>query len=214
MSHRRRAAHVARTLLSRDGPRDCQAADRVTLSQAMLTRSRSLLLALGLIAWSCDEASGPPDDLTLACQRTAECREDADQETCEEELSRQYDEAAGYGCSEEYYQLVSCTATADAPCASEGPGSCETAQDTFRRCQAEAGRDDCVVIGGVGGAGGAGPSGCVISCALFSAQCTPLATEEGGTDCVCESGASSGSHFAITSCESGELEFSARSACQ
>jgi hypothetical protein len=166
------------------------------------------------MGWSCAEASGPPNDVTLACQRTVECRVETDQQACEEELSRRYDEAAGYGCSNEYYQLVSCTATADMPCASEGPGSCEAAQATFRSCQGEAGRDECVVIGSVGGAGGAGPSGCVISCALFSAQCTPLATEEGSTDCVCDSGANSGSHFAIRSCESGELEFAARGACQ
>jgi hypothetical protein len=106
----------------------------------MLTVPRCLLLGLALVGWSCVEASGPPDDLTLACQRTAECREDdGDQETCEEGLSRQYDEAAGYGCSEEYYQLVSCTATADAPCATEGPGSCEEERASFSGCQAEAG---------------------------------------------------------------------------
>jgi len=108
----------------------------------MRTWPGPLLLALGLIGWSCDEASGPPDDLALACQRTAECRQDdGDQETCEEKLSREYDEAAAYGCSQEYYELVSCTATADAPCASEGPGSCEAAQATFDGCQAQAGQD-------------------------------------------------------------------------
>jgi len=107
----------------------------------MRTWSGSLLLALGLIGWSCDEASGPPDDLVLACQRTAECRGDEDQAACEERLSSEYDEAAGYGCSQEYYELVSCTATADAPCATAGPGSCEAAQATFRSCQGEAGRD-------------------------------------------------------------------------
>ena len=170
--------------------------------------SRCLVLALGLIGWSCEEASGPPNDVALACQRTAECREDAaDQEACEEELSRQYDEASAYGCSNEYYQLVSCLATADAPCASEGPGSCEAAQATFRSCQAEVGQDECAVIGD------AGPSGCIISCVPFSARCTPLATED-GTDCVCESGANSGSHFAITSCEADDLIVTARGACQ
>ncbi|HKO91723.1 MAG TPA: hypothetical protein VJU61_11245, partial [Polyangiaceae bacterium] len=156
----------------------------------MPTWSRSLTLALGLLAGSCAEASGPPNDVSLACQRTAECREDPDQAACEEELSRQYDEAATYGCSNEYYLLVSCTATADHPCASEGPGSCEAAQATFRNCQGEAGRDECVVIGGVSGAGGAGPSGCLISCALFSAQCAPL--DEGGTGCECDSGRNAG----------------------
>jgi hypothetical protein len=106
----------------------------------MLTASQGFALTLGLILWSCEEASGPPDDLSLACQRTAECRDEEEQAACEERLSSEYDEAAGYGCSNEYYQLVSCTATADAPCALEGPGSCEAARATFDRCQAEAGQ--------------------------------------------------------------------------
>jgi hypothetical protein len=107
----------------------------------MLTLPRCLLLALALVGWSCSEASGPPDDLALACQRTAECRDDQDQQACEDELSRQYDEAASYGCSNEYYLLVSCTATADLPCASQGPGSCEEARATWSGCQAEAGQE-------------------------------------------------------------------------
>ena len=107
----------------------------------MLSLPRCLLLALALVGSACSEASGPPDDLALACQRTADCRDDADQQACEDELSRQYDEAASYGCSNVYYLLVSCTATADLPCASTGPGSCEEARSTWSGCQAEAGQE-------------------------------------------------------------------------
>jgi hypothetical protein len=188
---------------------------------------RSCWLAFALLGSSCDDANSPPDDLGRACERVTNCGEGATRaelRECEQRLTDEYDDAASYGCASAYSDWVSCLATATQVCdrivldssaqakraTPPMQQSCHEADQALQRCRGEHGRDECVVIGNVGGAGGAGPSGCVISCALFSATCQP--GTDGSQGCACDTGDKIGASFSTDSCNN--LERVARYSCQ
>ena len=204
----------------------------MTASASKLMSSRWFPAVLALLAFTCDDAGDAPDDIGSACLRQAECETaDAaadtayDERACRDRLSAEYDDASSYGCSAAYAGWVSCQATQRGNCpppiviedsAGESAGSasaddsvdpCQEPYDAFRRCQGKARRDECVVIG----SGGAG--GCLISCALFSGQCSAPARAGESSSCSCQDGEKAGGNF-MGQCGEDSLEASARGACQ
>lgn len=192
---------------------------------------RGLFVSLCLLAFTCSEAEDAPDDLTAACRRDAECAGEPStpeyERSCREGLLAEYDEASSYGCAAQHADWVSCLATTRGQCrpalavdfgtAPEGSPAtspeepeyvdpCQAQREAFRRCQGEARRDECVVLG-FGGAGG-----CNISCALFEARCdAPM--DGPSSSCSCEDGAQVGAAFTSNCGEEDGLAL-ARDACQ
>jgi hypothetical protein len=193
-------------------------------------------VVLALLAFRCDDSGSVPDDISAACARQRECAAQGGNDVtvyepneCPDRLSAEYDEASGYGCGAAYADWVSCQATQRGNCpppvaidgfagdssgadsanvdAVEDVDPCQGTYDAFRRCQGEAQRDECVVIG-FGGAGG-----CSIRCALFSGQCSAPAGAGEGSDCSCEAGDKAGGTFR-GQCGQDSLEANARNACQ
>ena len=179
---------------------------------------------LALLAFTCDDASDAPDDISVVCQRQARCQDTSDgpsefdEGECRDQLSAGYDEASGYGCSATYTDWIKCQATEPVDCppapqgnliehSSESANPCQGAYDAFRRCQAKANRDECVVVT----AGGAG--GCLISCTLFTGDCSAPASTSEDSSCVCQAGEKVGGTFSGR-CGADSLETSARGACQ
>lgn len=120
---------------------------------------------LALLAFSCDDAAGPPDDISGACERQRECAAENgegassyDREQCPDRLSAEYDQASSYGCGAAYADWVSCQATQRGHCplpivmdessggdaanagADESMDPCQSARDALELCQSEAER--------------------------------------------------------------------------
>src|SRR3954467_1042339 len=79
---------------------------------------------LSLLAFTCDDSGGVPDDISGACQRQRECwaaevgsdAVAADRDECPDRLSAEYDQASSYGCGGTYADWVSCQATQRGNC--------------------------------------------------------------------------------------------------
>jgi hypothetical protein len=201
----------------------------------MLIRSRWFPAALALLAFTCDDAGGVPDDIDGACLRERECQAaqagtdlgTSDRNECPQRLSAAYDEASGYGCGAAYAEWVSCQATQRGNCpppivigesAGDSSGAdsadaepwvdpCQGAYDAFRRCQGQAQHDECDVVL-FGGAGG-----CSIECALFTGECSAPGRVGESSSCSCDTGDKVGGTF-TGQCNEDSLASNAHSACQ
>jgi hypothetical protein len=137
----------------------------------MLLKSCWSPAVLALLAITCTDSGGVPDDIGSACARQRECGAAAagedglsyDERECRERLSAEYDEASGYGCGAAYADWVSCQATQRGNCppplvidessdsaaaasedaaAEQDADPCQGAYDALRRCQEQAQRDE------------------------------------------------------------------------
>ncbi len=112
----------------------------------MLSPMRNLLGApLVMLALSCEDAPGVPDDLEQACRQLVACELDAPLtrarlDDCRQGLEQAYDDAATIGCADSYTDLVACYAIVPLVCSMQGPGSCEESLAEVERCRAEAGQ--------------------------------------------------------------------------
>src|SRR5215471_21293284 len=90
----------------------------------MLIKSRWFPAVLALLAFTCDDSGGVPDDISGACLRERECWAaqvgsdvvSYNQDECPDRLSAEYDDASGYGCAAAYADWVSCQATQRGNC--------------------------------------------------------------------------------------------------
>lgn len=198
----------------------------------MLIRFRWFPAGLALLTLTCADASGPPDDISGACQRERECAAEYgfdvtshDVDECSDRLSAEYDDASSYGCGGAYADWVSCQATQRGNCrppiisdvssgadsgnadGSESVDPCQDAYDAFRRCQGKAKHDECdvVIFGGTGT--------CSIGCALFVAECSAPAGAGEDSSCTCDTGDKVGATF-LGQCDQDSVTTNARSACQ
>ena len=111
---------------------------------------------LSVLAFTCADAAGPPDDISGACERQRECAakygDDGisyDEGECSDRLSAEYEDASGYGCGAVYADWVSCQANQRGNCPpatsanDESVDPCQGASDAFLLCQGKAQRDEC-----------------------------------------------------------------------
>jgi hypothetical protein len=111
----------------------------------MLSAMKNLLgVPFAVLALSCDDAPGVPDDLEQACRQLVACESDAPitrarLDGCRQSLEQAYDEAAEIGCADAYADVVSCYAIVPLVCSMQGPGSCEEVLAEVERCRQEAG---------------------------------------------------------------------------